>query len=60
MTNSEISLHTLTNINTGRTMQLEFTVGDAVVMALVDSGSTQNFVAEEIHSCLDWVMQVVR
>lgn len=50
--NLEISLHALTGLNTGHTMQLEVTVGDTILMALVDSGSTHNFVAEEIHDHL--------
>lgn len=58
--NPKISLHASTNINTDRTMQLEVTVCDVVLMALVDAGSTHNFVAEEICSRLNWPMQAGR
>lgn len=50
--NPEISLHALTGINTGCTMQLEVTVGGALLMALVDSGSTHNFMADEVRGQL--------
>lgn len=42
-TDSEISLHALTGINTCRTMQLEVRVGDATLTTLVDLGTTHNF-----------------
>ena len=58
--NPEISLHALTGINTGCTMQLEVTVGRALLMALVDSGSTHNFVAEEVRDHLGWPIHVGR
>lgn len=52
--NPEILLHALTGINIGRTMQLEVMVGGALLIALVDSGSTHNFVAEEVRDHLGW------
>lgn len=43
----EISLHALTNINTGKTMQLEVHIGNHKLVALVDFGFTHNFIADE-------------
>lgn len=43
----EISLHALTSINTGKTMQLKVHIDNKKLVALVDSGSTHNFIADE-------------
>ena len=43
---AEISLHALTGIQASRTMQLQVNIAGHTVFALVDSGSTHNFIAE--------------
>lgn len=43
-----ISLHALTGIRLGKTMQLHVAIQGDTVRALVDSGSTHNFIAAEI------------
>lgn len=43
---AEISLHALTGIRSNRTMQLQVQIAGQTVLALVDSGSTHNFIAE--------------
>ena len=56
----EISLHALTDINTGRVMQLEVHVDTATLTALVDSGSTHNFVSKAAREKLGLAMQPTR
>lgn len=43
---AEISLHALTGIRASHTMQLQVQVAGQTLLALVDSGSTHNFIAE--------------
>lgn len=59
-TDSEISLHALTGINTCRTMQLEVRVGDATLTTLVDLGTTHNFASSAVHDRLVLPMQPTR
>jgi hypothetical protein len=42
----QISLHALTGIKTGETMQVTARIGNEVFHALLDSGSTHSFIAE--------------
>lgn len=49
----EISLHALTGIRLGKTMQLQVDIQDESMRALVNSGSTHNFMAEETTRHLD-------
>lgn len=42
----EISLHALTGVRTGDTMQVKTQVGGQELVALIDSGSTHNFLSE--------------
>lgn len=55
-TEVQISLHAITGVSTGRTMKLRVSVQGVLLTALVDSGSTHNFladgVAERIGVCL--------
>jgi hypothetical protein len=43
-----ISLHVIAGIRLGETMQVRINLGGASLLALLDSGSTHNFVAEEV------------
>lgn len=43
---AKISLHALTGIQASRTMQLQVNIAGHTVLALVDSGSTHNFIAK--------------
>lgn len=43
-----ISVHAITGIRTGETMQLDISLGGASLLALLDSGSTHNFLAEGV------------
>lgn len=56
----KISLHALTGINTGRTMQLEVRVGTVTLMASVDSESTHNFISEAAREQLGLAIQPTR
>ena len=44
----EISLHAVTGTYTGGTMQLMVTIGTTDFIALVDSGSTHNFLSARV------------
>jgi hypothetical protein len=46
----QISVHVITNIRTSETMQVCIQLGGASLLALLDSGSTHNFVIEEVAS----------
>ncbi|XP_066349333.1 uncharacterized protein [Miscanthus floridulus] len=43
----QISLHAIAGVRTSETMQMRLTMGDTSLLALLDSGSTHNFIAEE-------------
>lgn len=43
-----VSLHSLTGICTGQTMQLGVKVGTKELLALVDSGFTHNFIRDDV------------
>ncbi|KAM3243961.1 hypothetical protein ACQJBY_055715 [Aegilops geniculata] len=42
-----ISLHAISGVRTSETMQMHITLGGVSLLALIDSGSTHNFIAEE-------------
>ncbi|SPT20639.1 unnamed protein product [Triticum aestivum] len=42
-----ISLHAISGVHTSETMQMHITLGGVSLLALIDSGSTHNFIAEE-------------
>ena len=44
----EISLHALTGWFTPRTIRMEAQIGDKELMALVDGGSTHNFISTKM------------
>lgn len=43
----KISVHAITDIRTSETMQVRVQLGSTSLLALIDSGSTHNFVAKE-------------
>ena len=43
----QISLHAIAGVRTSETMQMRLTMGGTSLLALIDSGSTHNFIAEE-------------
>ncbi|XP_066359602.1 uncharacterized protein [Miscanthus floridulus] len=43
----QISLHAIAGVCTSETMQMRITMGGTSLLALIDSGSTHNFIAEE-------------
>jgi len=43
----QISLHAITGVSTSETMQMHLTLGSVSLLALIDSGSTHNRLAEE-------------
>lgn len=42
-----ISLHAISGVRTSETMQVHIQLGSATVIALLDLGSTHNFISEE-------------
>jgi hypothetical protein len=53
----EVSLHTITGVAAGNTMQLAVQAGNHTIAALVDSGSTHCFVAPDTAQRLGWLPQ---
>jgi hypothetical protein len=53
----EVSLHAITGVSTGNTMQLAMQVAHHTIAALVDSGSTHCFVASAMAQRLGWLPQ---
>jgi hypothetical protein len=53
----EVSLHAITGVAAGNTMQLAMQAGNHTIAALVDSGSTHCFVAPDIAQRLGWLPQ---
>jgi hypothetical protein len=53
----EASLHAITGVSTGNTMQLVVRVAHHTIAALVDSGSTHCFVAPATAQRLGWLPQ---
>ena len=43
----QISLHAISGVRTSETMQMHITLGGVSLLALIDSRSTHNFIAEE-------------
>lgn len=48
----EISLHALNGWSTAQTMRVRITMGSTVMIALIDSGSTHNFINEKLAESL--------
>jgi hypothetical protein len=46
--NPHISLHAIPSVRTSDTMQVRIQLGGASILALIDSGSTHNFISEEV------------
>ena len=44
----QISLHAIAGVRTSETMQMRLTIGGTSLLALLDFGSTHNFIAEEV------------
>jgi hypothetical protein len=53
----EVSLHAITGVAAGNTMQLAVQAGNHTIAALVDSGSTHCFIAPDTAQRLGWVPQ---
>jgi hypothetical protein len=53
----EVSLHAITGVSTGNTMQLAVQAAHHTIAALVDSGSTHCFVAPDTAQRLGWLPQ---
>jgi hypothetical protein len=53
----EVSLHAITGVATGNTMQLAVQAGNHTIAALVDSGSTHCFIAPDMAQRLGWLPQ---
>jgi predicted aspartyl protease len=53
----EVSLHAITGVSTGNTMQLAVRVAHHTISALVDSGSTHCFVVPATTQRLGWQPQ---
>jgi predicted aspartyl protease len=54
----EVSLHAITGVAAGNTMQLAVQAGNHTIAALVDSGSTHCFVAPDTAQRLGWLPQL--
>ena len=44
----QISLHAIAGVRTSETMQMHLTLGGVSLLTIIDSGSTHNFIAEEV------------
>jgi hypothetical protein len=53
----EVSLHAITGVSTGNTMQLAVHVAHHTIAALVDSGSMHCFITLATAQCLGWLPQ---
>ena len=53
-TSPHFSLHAIASVHFSDTMQIQVTLGDTSLIALLDSGSTHNFISEA--AAQQWLM----